>query len=218
MSLAAQLQATYDGFHSSVPKDVSEPILKSTAEFKASFDINKAAKVGDKFPSFSLPDIHATEKTNADFKGATLFSFYRGEWCPYCNLELKALQNHLPDLKARGVSLVAISPELPDQSLSTTEKNDLEFTVLSDVGNKLARGMGIIFAQPDYLVEVAGKVGVDFKARNSDDSYVLPVPATFLVDEKGIIRNSFIDPDYTKRLEPETALAWIDAMKVEKLP
>lgn len=212
MSLAAELQATYDGFHSSVSPDISEPIKRSVAEFIDNYDITRAIKPGDKFPDFSLPDVHGNLVTNANLNGPTIISFYRGEWCPYCNLELRALQKLLPEFKARGASLVAISPELPDTSLSTTEKLHLEFTVLSDVGNKLAREMGIIFPAPEYLSKITGRLGIDFNARNGDESHVLPVPATFLVDGKGVVRKAFIDPDYTKRLEPQTILAWIDAL------
>jgi len=112
---------------------------------------------------------------------------------------------------------VAISPELPDQSLSTREKGGLKFPVLSDVGNELARRMGIIFRQPEPMRSFFASNGIDFKTRYGNESLEVPIPATFLVDKKGVIRNTFIDADYTKRLEPTTALAWIDGMQGEKL-
>ena len=213
MALAAQLQATYDGFHSSVPQHFSDLIKGTTSDFKESYRPESAIKVGAAFPGFRLQDARGKETTNADLHGATLFAFYRGGWCPYCNLELAALQRHLPAFQAKGVNLVAISPELPDTSLSTTEKNELQFTVLSDVGNKLAKQMGILFPMPESMRALFDANGLDMKARNGDDSLEVPVPASFLVDEHGVIRNAFVDADYTKRLEPETALGWIDALQ-----
>jgi peroxiredoxin len=144
--------------------------------------------------------------------GPLLITFYRGSWCPFCNLELNALQKQLDEFKARGVTLVAISPELPDTALSTIEKNDLKFQVLSDVGQKFARQLGIVWKMPDNLRPVFEKIGHDLVKRNGDDSFEVPIPATLLVDRKGVVRNAYIEPDYTKRAEPETLLEWINAL------
>jgi peroxiredoxin len=135
--------------------------------------------------------------------GPIVITFYRGEWCPICNLALHHLQKHLDEFAAKGVQLVAISPMLPD----------LKFTVLSDEGNKYAKQLGILFPMPDTLRPVFDKFGHNLKRDNGDDSFVVPVPATFLVDQKGIVRNAFVDTDYTKRVEPATILEWIDALK-----
>jgi peroxiredoxin len=128
-------------------------------------------------------------------------------------LALKALQDSLSAIKARGVTLVAISPELPDQSLTMQEKNELQFPILSDVGNNLARRLGIVFQQPDTLRPILEANGVDLQARDGDDSYKVPLPASYLLDSEGMIRYAFLDPDYTRRLEPSTALGWIDEMQ-----
>ena len=215
MSLATQLTSTYNDFHKSAPPEVSETINTVTSDFKASYDPSLAIQVGDTLPDFRMSDALGEEVTKAELlaQGPLLIAFYRGEWCPYCNLELRELQKHLGEFKAKGVNLVAISPEIPDQSLSTIEKGGLKFPVLSDVGNKLAKQMGILFAQPEQMRKLFNSFGLDFKARNGDDSLEVPVPATFLVDHKGVVRNSFIDADYTKRLEPTTALEWIDELQ-----
>lgn len=107
---------------------------------------------------------------------------------------------------------MAISPELPDTSLSTTEKLGLKFTVLSDKGNALARKLGIVWNQPDALRPVYEGFGHDFPGRNGDDSYEIPIPTTLLVDKTGTVRNTFIDPNWTTRLDPEVALAWTKAL------
>ena len=110
------------------------------------------------------------------------------------------------------MTLVAISPELPNQSLSTTEKHALEFQVLSDVQNKLAKELGILFAQPESLRPVFKNFQHDFEKRNGDDSLEVPVPASFLVNKDSVVVKSFVDPDWTKRLETEVALKWIDEL------
>jgi peroxiredoxin len=215
MSLADQLSTFYNDFQQKAPASITKPINTANADFAASYQPASAIQVGDTIPEFALSDAVGNEVTSASLlaQGPLLITFYRGEWCPFCNLALVAMQKHLDEFKAKGVTLVAISPELPNQSLSTTEKHALKFPVLSDVGNKLAKQLGILFAQPDILRPVFENLGNNLKERNGDDSFELPVPATLLVDEKGVVRNTFIDPDYTKRLEPSTALEWIDQLR-----
>ncbi|CZR60124.1 uncharacterized protein PAC_10019 [Phialocephala subalpina] len=214
MSLANELNAVYTDFHTNGPPAATSIIRKTTSDFIASYNLDAAIKVGDKLPSFHLSDATGKQVNSAELtsNGPLLITFYRGNWCPYCNLALRALQKQLEDFKAKGVTLVAISPELPDMSLSTVEKNELAFIVLSDMGNKFAKELGILFAQPDELRAPFNSVGIDLKERNGDDSFVVPLPATLLVDKSGIVRNTFIDPNYTHRLEPTTALEWIDAL------
>lgn len=213
MSLAGELSAVYQNFQTKAPPDIVKSITGINADFKASF--HPGVKVGDTLPEFHLSDAVGQEVNSADLlsHGPLLITFYRGEWCPFCNLALAAMQKHHDDFQAKGVTLVAISPELPDQSLSTTEKHALKFPVLSDVGNKFARQLGIVFAQPDSLRPVFQAFGHDLQARNGDDSLEVPVPATLLVDQNGVVRNAYIESDYSKRLEPSTALEWIDALK-----
>jgi peroxiredoxin len=214
MALSEELDSLYIAVHQKMPPEVSKIIKSSTADFKASYDLKSATQVGQPLPTFKLQDAVGKEVSSADLlaQGRLLISFYRGEWCPFCNLEIATLQKHLSEFKARGVTLVAISPELPDTSLSMTQKHDLKFPILSDVGNRLAAQMGILFPQPEELKKAAVALGIDFKARTGDESMTVPVPATFLVGTDGIVRNAFVDADYTKRLEPATALAWIDAL------
>ncbi|KAH7409033.1 thioredoxin-like protein [Cadophora sp. MPI-SDFR-AT-0126] len=195
-------------FHTHSPAQITRPIRESTADHAASFDLQKAIKVGDTLPSFKLSDAFGNEVSSSTLlaKGPLLVNFYRGEWCPFCNLSLRALQKHLSEFESKGVTLVAITCEVPKQALSTTEKNELKFPVLSDLGTKYARELGLLFPMPYYMRPVFDIFGVDFKARNRDDSFVLPVPATLLVDQKGVVRNAFVEPEYHKRAEPESLL------------
>lgn len=139
-------------------------------------------------------------------------TFYRGSWCPFCNIALHHLQARIDEFAAQGVTLVAISPELPDTSLTTTEKLELKFPVLSDVGNGFAHKLGIVWKQPDTLRPVFEKFGHNLPARTGNDSFEVPVPTTLLVDKDGIVRNAFVEPNYTQRLDPEVALGWAKAL------
>lgn len=214
MALAAQLSQTESSFHASAPPDISSIVTSALDTVKTAYDPSSAIKVGDKFPDFALPDAHGQQTTSSSLlsKGPLLISFYRGSWCPYCNVELRALQQHIIEFKNKGVTLVAISPELPDTSLTTQETHELGFPVLSDVDNKLAHQLGIVCMAPETMRTVQQRFGLDMEKRIGRDSMEVPVPATFLVDGKGVVRNKFVDADWTKRLEPETAMEWIDAL------
>ncbi|KAI1098341.1 AhpC-TSA-domain-containing protein [Jackrogersella minutella] len=213
MSISEQLNAVTEQF-SGAPEEIRGPITAARLDFAKSFDVNGAIQPGQKLPAFSLPDSLNKTISSSDLlaKGPLLITFYRGGWCPYCNIALHGLQAKLADFKAKGVTLVAISPELPDTSLTTAEKEKLEFPVLTDEGNKYARQLGIVFKQPDTLRPVFAKIGNDLLKRNGDDSYEVPVPATILVGRDGTVRNTFVDGDYTKRLEPAVALEWVEAL------
>ncbi|KAJ5584400.1 uncharacterized protein N7459_004200 [Penicillium hispanicum] len=214
MALTKDLSTTYDQFLQNAPKEISSVITGAVSNFKTTYDPAKAIQPGTTFPKFQLSDATGKQIKLDDLlaKGPILISFYRGEWCPFCNLELRALQSHLDEFHQKGVTLVAVSPELPDQSLSTSEKLSLKFPVLSDVGNQLAKQLGLLFAQPESMRSVYGAFGVDWKQRYGDDRLEVPVPATFLVDKNGIVRNSFVNPEYQHRLDPETALQWIEKL------
>ncbi|PTB62290.1 AhpC-TSA-domain-containing protein [Trichoderma citrinoviride] len=213
-TLAAQLDNLADGVKQNAPAPIAATIGESIANLKKTFDHSAVIKPGTPLPSFKLPNALGKDITSEELlaKGPILITFYRGDWCPFCNLALRSLQQHLDQFKAKGVTVVAISPELPNTSLTTTEKNELKFEVLSDVGNKFARQLGICWEQPESVKPVFEAFSIDLKGRNGDESFALPVPTTLLVDSKGVVRNIHTDPDYMKRLEPTTALEWIDAL------
>ncbi len=161
-----------------------------------------AVNVGQKAPDFSLPD-QVGDTVSLDSvlqRGPAVVVFYRGEWCPYCDLTLRAYQRILPAITALGASLIAISPQTPDSTLTTVEKKELTFSVLSDVGNVVARNYGLVFVTP----EAARHPGIS--AANGDESWELPMPATFIVAQDGTVRFAFVDADWTHRLEPAELL------------
>ncbi|KFY80024.1 hypothetical protein V499_01069 [Pseudogymnoascus sp. VKM F-103] len=214
MALNQELSALKSSFHGTVPKEVSQVILKSAEELQSIFDSTKVVQVGAELPSFTMPDATGKSITSSSLlaSGPILISFYRGDWCPYCNIELRALQKRLPDFKAKGVTLVAITSQLPDTTFTSVEKHSLEFSVLSDVGNKFARQLGLVHRQPEGIIRFHTGRGIDYKTQYGDKSYEIPFPATILVDAKGVVRNTYVDPDITKRLEPDTALEWVAAL------
>ncbi|KAJ5444860.1 uncharacterized protein N7458_008732 [Penicillium daleae] len=214
MSLNTELAGVRDNFYANAPQSITDPIKESLENLKAAYDPRTAIQVGAALPDFTLTDAlgKAVSSKTLLANGPILITFYRGEWCPFCNLQLASLQKHLAEFEAKGVFLVAVTPELPTETLSTTEKRGLKFTVLSDVGNKYARKLGIVWKMPETLRPVFKTLGNDLVKSNGDDSFELPIPASLLVDGKGVVRKTFVDPDFTKRLEPETALEWIDTL------
>lgn len=201
----------------SAPPDRIRAYEQGIEEVRRSGVIEKALKVGDRAPEFELPD--ATGKTvklpDLLARGPVVVTWYRGGWCPYCNIALRGFQKRLPEIRAAGASLVAISPEVPDNSLSTSEKNHLEFEVLSDRGNKVAHAYGVAYKLPRVIADQF-KGRLDLARYNGSDSGDLPLGATYVIDRDGIIRYAFVDPDYRKRAEPSDVLAAL--RRLEKKP
>ncbi len=196
-----------------VPAEVAAGIEKHIADLVASGIVEQSLKEGAKAPDFTLPDVLGKQVTLSELlqQGPVVVTFYRGEWCPYCNLQLHAYQNIVPQLQALGASLVAISPQTPDNSLTTAEKKGLTFTVLSDVGNKVARQYGLVFKVDEETRATMTRLGSDLSRFNGDDSWELPVPGTFVVAQDGTIRLAFADADFTHRLEPAALLDGVRA-------
>ena len=168
----------------------------------------RALKVGDIVPDFTLPNAQGASINlkNTLQNQAVVVSFYRGGWCPYCNLELRALQNILPQLEEADVKLIAISPQTPDNSLTTQEKNELTFEVLSDANNQVARQFGLVHQLPEDLKALYHTFNINLATSNGDESYELPLPATYLINQQGEVLFAFVDEDYTKRVNLDELL------------
>ena len=133
-------------------------------------------------------------------------TFYRGVWCPYCNMELQALQAALPDIRAAGASVVAISPQVASNSRKAVRQNALAFPILSDTHNDVAAAFGLRFTLQDYLVELYKWLKNDLPAFNGDPSWTLPMPARYVIAPDGTIVYAEVNPDYTHRPEPSEML------------
>lgn len=208
MSLQIELEEMYNGFTQKVPPEVLNLMLDTTRRLVDTGIAEKSLKVGEKAPDFNLPNPNG-ESVNLNSlleKGPVVLNFYRGGWCPYCNLELNAYQKHLPEIEGLGASLVAISPQTPDSSLSTAEKNDLKFDVLSDEGNKTANEFGLVFELAPELHELYLKFGINIPESNGNDSWEIPLPGTYVIDKDGTVQYAYANADYTKRAEPSEVI------------
>jgi peroxiredoxin len=217
------LQTEFDTFRASWEARVGEQIALliggDIENLRATGILDRAAKAGGAFsPTTNLRDAHNRPfDLNALIASKpVILTFYRGGWCPYCNLELRAYQALLSEIHAEGAELVAVSPELPDHSLTTAEKNDVSFTVLSDIGGELASALGIRFTLSEAVRPFYEKAGHALPDRNGDGDWALPMPATFVIQRGGRIAEAFIEPDYRKRLDPQQALAALRTSQVAK--
>jgi peroxiredoxin len=163
-----------------------------------------ALRPGARVPAFSLANATGKETslTAVLAKGPAVITFYRGAWCPYCDLQLRAYQEVLEQIQGMGATLIAISPQTPDQSLTTAEKAALEFPVLSDTNNKVASSFGLVFKVAEGMANLLRAFGIDLQAFNGSDSWELPVSATFIVAPDHTVAYAYVEADYRKRLEP----------------
>ena len=203
MSLQEQLKAKYEEIKKNAPNEVAI-FDADTESFISSGDAPQGLQVGDQLASFELPNqlgqTISLDELQGD--GNIVISFYRGGWCPYCNIELCVLQQALPKFKSHGARLIAISPQLPDESMSTAEKNELSFPVLSDAGNKVAREFGLVFTLSEQLRPLYESFNIDLPATNGDKSFELPIPATFIIDSDGVVKGAFVNADHKQRMDP----------------
>lgn len=176
--------------------------------------LEAAKNIGDIAPNFTLENALGNEISLQKYldKGPVVLVWYRGGWCPYCNINLHYLQEELPNIKAQGATLLALTPELPDQSISTTEKHNLDFEVLSDLNNKVAREYGVVFKLTDEVAKMYNeKFGLN--THNGDSSNELPLAVTYIINTDGKIVYAFLDVDYRNRAEPSEITSFLKKMK-----
>jgi peroxiredoxin len=202
-------------FVTQIPADAATGIDADIARSVASGIADQALKAEASAPDFSLPAVSGEALKLSDLLGQrpVVLAFYRGEWCPYCNLQLRAYQQALPHIKELGARLVAVSPQTPDHSLSFTEKLELAFPVLTDKGNAVARRYGLVYHVSNNLRAIYERLGIDLQEYDGDDSWELPISATYVIDQQGVIRLAFVDADFTHRLEPSTVLETLRDLK-----
>lgn len=215
---------------------LQQELMKFRSEFLAKFPPEKAAimsaatdaleidlsrrdllSVGDIAPDFSLPNASGEVVTLTELlqNGPVILTFYRGGWCPYCNLELRAYQQRLPAITSAGARLVAISPQAPDDSLNTSEKNNLEFDVLIDANLHIAQAYKLAFTLLDSLSALYDELGHSLPEINDEDDWRLPIPGTFVIDTNSTIALAFADADYRNRLEPDEAIDLVKRLQLK---
>ncbi|MGV3510746.1 MAG: peroxiredoxin-like family protein [Novosphingobium sp.] len=223
MTLQDRLNAFKAEFRASRPDEVRQTMERATAELIASGAAARALKAGDRAPAFALQGPDGTMVASADLlaRGPLVVSFYRGVWCPYCNLELQALEAAREAFEAAGARLVAISPQNRVNSRKSVRDNRLAFPILSDPGNETAAAFGLRFALPGYLVDLYRSLGNHLPLFNGDDSWTLPMPGRFVIGSDGVIAYAEVNPDYTRRPEPADmlpAIARAKALAAAPLP
>lgn len=214
MTLTEQLKERADASAATKPAEDLATLNNSVHEVEAAGIVNNALKVGDTAPDFALVDATGTtvRLTELLTAGPVVIAFYRGSWCPYCNLELKALQEKLPELQAAGATLVAISPQTPDESLSLEEKHNLGFPVLSDGDLAAINGFGLLHPVDDRTKAYYEKSGYDLVKSNGATGWQLPLPATYVIAPDRTIRFAFVNADYKLRAEPADVVEAVKAL------
>lgn len=169
----------------------------------------RALRSGSRAAAFDLPDQHGKVISSADLlsHGPLIVTFFRGRWCPFCIAELEAWRDALPQVKAAGATLVAISPQKVQHNAFTADQHKLAFPVLSDVGNQAAKQFGIAYRVPEEQEQLYRRSFVNLPHLNGDESWELPLAATFIIASDGTIKSSFIQADYRERAEPASVLA-----------
>jgi peroxiredoxin len=208
VSLQEQLESLTTKLRSMVPVERLATIDRAAEELKASAQAARALPAGAQAPAFELPDGDGMMWRSADLlrNGPLVVVFYRGRWCAYCNAQLAALQQIHKEIAGRGASLVAISPQTVKHSYMTRDMHHLRFLVLSDAGNQVARKFGLVYRVPPELQRMYESIMTKLPGYNGDQSWELPLAATYVVGANGIINYARVDADWRQRAEPEEIL------------
>ena len=215
MTLTQELADALAASKDRIPEDVRAIMADATDRIAGTGLVGGAVKTGDRAPDFTLPGA-AGQPVSLSARlaaGPVVLLFYRGAWCPYCNIELRAYQHALGRIADLGASLIAVTPETPDNSLSTVAKHNLAFDVVSDVGQGTIADYGLLFDLPDPLVTVYRDFSIDLPKSNGENAWRLPVAAGYVIAADGTVRLHHVDVDYTKRLDPEDAIRALEALR-----
>jgi peroxiredoxin len=214
MSLQDQLDAFKEQFKKQAPAPAYEAFGRSTQELIESGQADNALKVGNTAPDFVLTDPEGNDVALQDLlaKGPVVISFYRGVWCPYCNIELQALEAASEEIKAKGATLVAISMQGAADSRKSQRDNNLSFPILTDKAGELADKFGIRWEVQDYVIEFKKMFNVVLPNIHGDGQWNLPMPARYVIDTDGTIAYAEVNPDYTQRPEPSDLFPVLDSL------
>jgi peroxiredoxin len=194
-----------------VPAEIQAIHSRVIAELQQQRIAESAHAAGAKAPAFELTDhngklVSSTELLN---KGRVIICVFRGRWCPFCVGQLEAMNQLMPEIRAAGTSLIAISPQTVQQSFFMADQHKLRFSLLSDVGNEVARKFGLVYRVPEFQQAVYRRAFINLPLANGDESWELPIPATYIIDRDGAVLSASCNPDYMKRPEPVEILATV---------
>jgi peroxiredoxin len=212
LTLKDQLRLVREAGMKKMPPEAAKAIESAISKLRDSRLTERALKVGQTMPDFSLKDAHGKTVSLKGMlkKGSVIVTFYRGSWCPFCNAQLSSYQQHLAEFRAKGASLIAITPEKPDLTVLTEQQKKLEFPILTDTDNKLATKFGLVWAIEGDLKKVYKEFGLDLEKNQGNPEWKLPIPATYVVGPNGKIKFAFLDVDYTRRAEPADILTALE--------
>jgi len=214
-TLKSSIDIFMQGVAKSAPPEILTGLAAEIRKLAESGIARQALQVGARVPDFTLPDAYGKPVTLSALlgRGPAVVTFYRGGWCPFCDLQLRAYQGALGAIHGLGAELVAISPQTPDYALSDVEKKRLSFPVLTDKGNRVAREFRLVFALSDELKKLQTHFGSVLPKFNGDDSWELPMPGTFVLDRQGVVRLASVDPNWMVRVEPAAILEVLRAVR-----
>jgi len=198
-----------------IPQEVLQTMMQATQELVASGIAGKALQTGEQAPGFTLPNTRGELVSLAPLleNGPVVLNFYRGAWCPYCSIELKALQDALPQITALGATVLSISPNVVEKSAAFAAENPFDFDILSDVDNQVAKNYRLVFTLADKLRPIYAKFGIDLPVFDGNDRFELPMPATYVLRPDGTIVAGFVHADYTQRMEPADIIKYLGDLR-----
>jgi peroxiredoxin len=223
MTLQDRLDAFKADFEAGKPPynvtpEIVATMHRATRDLIASGQATCARHAGDVAPPFTLTDQDGRAVSSATLlaEGSLVVTFYRGVWCPYCNMDLQAIQSALPEIAARGARVVAISPQTAPNSRKSARQNQLDFPILSDTRGEIAAAFGLRFQLPDYLIALYQRLKNDLPTFNADPSWTLPMPARYVIGTDGVIAYAEVNPHYTQRPDPSELLPVLDRLAAQR--
>lgn len=218
MSLADRLEHAKREWRSRLTPELADALESLVKRLETSEVTAASLKAYDTLPDFELPDSEGQIVSSRELleRGPLVVSYFRGDWCPYCVFELRALEEALPQIEELGATLIAITPDTGAALASDKHMNRLSYRVLSDADNGVALKLGLVFRLPEAVQKPFLEMGVDLRSRHGNDAWFLPIPATYVVDQGGIVRHAELDPDYTRRMEPRAIIDLLQEIAKER--
>lgn len=217
MSLEERLAEARRRAREKLPPEMCDALDRMVAHLDRTALTAGSIKAGERIPDFELPDSDGRLVFSQALRqrGPLVVSFFRGDFCPYCTLELQALEEALPEIEQLGATLVAITPDTGAALASDKRRQRLHYRVLSDADSGLALLFGLVFRLPEAVRDSYLRLGLDLRARHGNDAWFLPIPATYVVDRNGIVRHAELDPDFTRRMEPAAIIDLLRRLAAE---
>ena len=217
MSLQDELDKLKQNLLGSLQGDIAAALEKGREDIISLCLGQHVLKKGDRAPDVVLFGRNLEKTHLAELLGDKhlVLSFFRGSWCPYCDMELEAQEKIFPEIIKRNANLVAVSPELYKYSKDFFDKTKVSYDIYTDLNNRAAKEFGLVFEVPGDLREALLILNIDLEKRHGECDWLLPVPATFIINKNGMIEHAYVNADFTRRIEPADILAELDRLQQE---